>query len=234
MTVADNKTWDFDDVADEYDSWVHGDCPVYARYDEVLDAVVAAARVSAGSRVLDLGTGTGNLALRCLARGAAVIGLDPSERMLANARAKTRGNPNVGFRQVDNPFLSIPYPDASFDAVVSTYAFHHVSHRVKPDAVREMLRVLRPGGMWAMGDLAFANAWEEQNALRQHDWLEDEYFIRIDEMRGLLVELGGELRAQQFTGVTWLLWAENAGRHSSGAGSCSTGASSSGCASSTG
>ena len=201
------KTWDFDNWAERYDERVAGDSGLYARYDEVLDRVVEIANITPGKRVLDIGTGTGNLALRCLARGAMVIGLDPSERMLSEAREKVGTNSKVEFRQVDEPFLRIPYPDDFFDAVISTYAYHHLPHRLKPASVREMVRVLRAGGLWVLGDLVFENEQAERIALREYRWLEEEYFARIEDLRPIFAELGMELNAQQFTPVTWVLWA---------------------------
>jgi putative AdoMet-dependent methyltransferase len=134
----DEKTWNFDHWADRYDEAVVADSQLYARYDEVLDRVVEMANVCPGKRVLDIGTGTGNLALRCLARGAAVVGLDPSARMLFKAREKVGGDSRADFHRIDEPFLHIPYPDASFDAVISSYAYHHIPHRLKPDSICEI------------------------------------------------------------------------------------------------
>lgn len=201
------KTWNFDSWADRYDEVVAGGSQFYARYDEVLDVVIEIGSISPGKRVLDIGTGTGNLALRCLARGAAVVGLDPSERMLVKAREKVGGDSEAEFHQVDEPFLQIPYRDASFHAVVSTYAFHHVPLRLKSDAVREMVRVLKSGGLWALGDFVFENEEVERRALGKYGWLEEEYFARIDELRPVFTELGMKLNRQQFTPVTWVLWA---------------------------
>ena len=103
------KTWDFDHWANRYDEVVATDCQhYYAQYDAVLDTVVEMARPASGERVLDIGTGTGNLALRCLAYGVQVIGLDPSESMLRKAQEKVVNNPRVAFHQVREPFLHIP------------------------------------------------------------------------------------------------------------------------------
>ena len=202
------KTWNFDSWAHRYDNVVAGDSQhYYAKYDEVLDAVVEIADLASGKRVLDIGTGTGNLAIRCLADGAEVIGLDPSELMLSQAREKTSCNPRAEFYQVDEPFLQIPYPESTFDAVISTYAYHHVPHRLRNDSVREMVRVLKPDGRWVLGDLVFENEQAERSALRQHRWLEEEYFARIDDLQGAFAELGMELNSRQFTPVTWVLWA---------------------------
>lgn len=203
----EEKTWNFDSWADRYDKEVASDSQhYYARYDQVLDAVATLASPVPGKRVLDIRTGMGNLALRCLARGPEVIGLDPSESMLSHARSKARGASGVEFHQVDDPFLHIPYPDSCFDAVVSTYAHHHILHRLRSDSVREMVRVLTPGDRWVLGDLVFETEQAEIRALREYRWLESAYFARIDDLRGVLGELGMTLNSQQITPVTWVLW----------------------------
>jgi len=201
------KIWDFDSWAERYDEAVARGSQVHARYGEVLERVVEVARVGPGKWVLDIGTGTGNLAALCLARDARVVGLDPSARMLAAARREFGPDPRVELRRVDDPFLNIPYPEGRFDAVVSTYAFHHVPPPLKPRGVREMVRVLKPGGVWALGDLAFWDEEAEREALRTYAWLEEEYFARIVELQPTFAELGMELEAEQLTPVTWVLWA---------------------------
>jgi putative AdoMet-dependent methyltransferase len=202
----DWKTWDFDQWADSYDGWVTSDDPVYARYDEVLDLVVRLAKAARGALVLDVGTGTGNLALRLAAVGAQVVGLDPSSRMLALAHEKLGECTKIELRQVDQPFLAIPYPDDHFDAVVSSYAFHHVPRPRQHDGIREMVRVLEPGGVWVLGDLIFANEYAERATLDRCDWMEDEYYPRIEELRPTFTKLGMDLDSKQFTPVTWVLW----------------------------
>ncbi len=207
------KTWNFDenDWVDRYDKVVADETGMYERYSEVLDTVLQRARVGGGMRVLDIGTGTGNLALRCVAKGASVVGLDPSERMLAGARRKAESIPDVDFQRVEDPFLNIPFPDASFDAIVTTYAFHHIPHRLKPDSVREMVRVLKPGAGWALGDLAFESQEAERRALQKGLLGEEEYFARVEELRPVFANLDTELYAEQFTPVTWVFWATVAG-----------------------
>jgi ubiquinone/menaquinone biosynthesis C-methylase UbiE len=114
----------------------------------LLDAV----EVGPGDHVLDVGTGTGLVAFPAAARVGAegtVLGVDISEEMLATAREKTGRmlEPgHVAFRIMDAQALTLP--DASFDVVVSLFAIHHL-----PDpaaAVREMHRVVRPGGRLAV------------------------------------------------------------------------------------
>lgn len=92
--------------------------------------------------ILDLGCGTGRFSAALAGRfGARVVGLDPSERMLAEARAKDFG-PDVAFCRADGEAL--PLGDGAVDLVFLSMAFHHLADRAA--AVRECRRVLRPGG----------------------------------------------------------------------------------------
>src|SRR4051794_38992333 len=109
----------------------------------VVEPLLAAASVGAGTRVLDLATGPGWVAARAAERGAAVVGIDVAEAMIARARS---AHPDVDFRQADAHEL--PFADASFDAVVGNFAIMHLS---RPDrAIAQCARVLLPGGRLAL------------------------------------------------------------------------------------
>ncbi|MGI6132171.1 MAG: class I SAM-dependent methyltransferase [Bacillota bacterium] len=210
---TDEKVWDFDSYswADRYDDVVQADQDMYARYDDVLDAVADIACTFPGAQVLDIGAGTGNLSIRCAERGARVTGLDPSRRMLAQAEAKVAARPetkayDVQFALADDPFLHLPFDDNSFDAVVSTYAFHHVAHELQPKALCEMMRVLRPGRVLALGDVAFRDAAAEEAAREQLDWLDDEFYLHVDELTAAVATVGASLQTRQMTPTTWVLW----------------------------
>jgi SAM-dependent methyltransferase len=110
---------------------------------QLADALLDAAGVTAGSRVLDVCTGPGFIAAAAAARGASVTGLDFSAAMIAEAR---RRHPGVTFREGDAEAL--PFPAGSFDAVVMSFGLLHLS---KPDtAIADAHRVLRPGGRYAL------------------------------------------------------------------------------------
>ena len=97
------------------------------------------ARAGAGDRVLDVATGTGDLAIELRDRGAEVTGLDFSEEMLERAREKA---PDVRFDQGNA--LELPYADGAFDAVTVGFGARNFADLDR--GLRELVRVTRPGG----------------------------------------------------------------------------------------
>jgi demethylmenaquinone methyltransferase / 2-methoxy-6-polyprenyl-1,4-benzoquinol methylase len=123
-----------------------------ARVYDVLNSVMTAgmhhdwrrraadlARVGAGSRALDVATGTGDLAVELERRGASVTGMDFSPAMLELAREKA---PGVEFEEGDA--LSLRYGDGEFDAVTVGFGARNFSDL--DVGLREMARVTKPGG----------------------------------------------------------------------------------------
>ena len=102
----------------------------------------------AGDRVLDVGCGTGQLAMtfaKRIAPSGSIAGIDPAPEMIkrATSRARKQQVPvafQVAFAQ------RLPFPNATFDAVACTLALHHVAEDDQQSAVQEMHRVLKPDG----------------------------------------------------------------------------------------
>lgn len=150
MATVEKRVLDFKTAdATSYDAHVQD----FERFSTVLTTplarrLTAMADISAGQRVLDIGTGTGVVALEA-AKAAGdrgkCIGIDLSEKMLAVARASARREnlaEQIEFRTMDAE--SLQFETASFDVVVSLFALLHF-----PDptlALKEMFRVLKPGG----------------------------------------------------------------------------------------
>ena len=111
------------------------------------------AAISPGHRVLEIGCGTGNLAIliKRLNPAAQVVGIDPDPNALARARRKAqRRGSEIQFDQGFSEEL--PYPDASFDRVFSAFMLHHVRPDAKPVSLREAFRVLKPGASLQLAD----------------------------------------------------------------------------------
>jgi ubiquinone/menaquinone biosynthesis C-methylase UbiE len=111
------------------------------------------AAITSGHRVLEIGCGTGNLAIlaQTLNPAAQVVGIDPDPKALARARRKAQRRGAA--IQFDPAFSEeLPYPNASFDRVLSAFMLHHVKPDAKPLSLREALRVLKPGGSLHLAD----------------------------------------------------------------------------------
>ena len=109
--------------------------------------LVDQARIQPEQRVLELGCGTGNLAIlvKRLHPGAEVVGIDPDPKALARAQRKA-GREALSV-QLDRGFAEeLPYPDGSFDRVLSALMFHHLGPEEQEKSLDEARRVLKPGG----------------------------------------------------------------------------------------
>lgn len=109
--------------------------------------LIEQAEIKSGFRILDIGCGTGSMAvlIKKLHPDAEVIGIDPDPAALSIGRRKAkRAGLSVEF---DRGFADhMPYADASFDRVFSSFMFHHLEAEVKSATLREIRRVLKPGG----------------------------------------------------------------------------------------
>ena len=108
--------------------------------------LVKFAQVAAGQRVLDVACGTGVVAVTAARRGAKVSGLDLTPALLERAR-ENAGIAGVGVEFIEGDAEALPYPDASFDVVLSQ--FGHMFAPRPAVAMGEMLRVLKRGGRLA-------------------------------------------------------------------------------------
>jgi SAM-dependent methyltransferase len=130
----------YDIVADEYAAHIYDELRHKPLDRELLDRL--AAQVGDLGPICDLGCGPGQVARYLRDRGAAAFGLDLSAGMLAQAR---RLNPDIEFRQGD--MLALPDPDAAWGGAAAFYSLIHIPTDRLPQALAEVWRVLRPGGV---------------------------------------------------------------------------------------
>jgi ubiquinone/menaquinone biosynthesis C-methylase UbiE len=151
----------FDRVADRYDATrVH---PTEAS-TQIVAGLMRVGGLRAGADVLEIGIGTGRIALPLLASGVNVMGVDIAPRMLEQLEMKYRawqteaGEGSTGRLTVQiADMTALPFADASFDAVIAVHVLHLVPDWRK--ALDEALRVLRPGAALLLGqDIAAPNA----------------------------------------------------------------------------
>ena len=123
--------------------------------DRARQVLIEEARLEPGRRILDVGCGTGTLLLQIRRSFPSVetVGIDPDPKALARARRKAERQGTAV--QLDQGFAdALPYPDASFDRVFSSMMFHHVEAAEKEKMLREVHRVLAPGGTFHLMDFA--------------------------------------------------------------------------------
>lgn len=143
----------FDRAADTYDA-TRGFPPGVA--ERVAALVDEAADLKPRARLLEIGVGTGRLALPLAARGLRVSGVDLSQRMMERLLAK-RGSLSVNVVRADAGQL--PFASASFDAVLGVHVFHLIPRW--RDVLREAARVLHPHGVFVHGADDRAPHWEQ-------------------------------------------------------------------------
>ncbi|CAG0931918.1 demethylmenaquinone methyltransferase / 2-methoxy-6-polyprenyl-1,4-benzoquinol methylase [Thermoflexales bacterium] len=149
------------------------------------------AQITPGERILDVGCGTGDLTLRAAERAGStgqVCGIDPGPEMITTARRKAdRKHVAVDFRV--GVIEQLPYPDDSFDVVLSSLMMHHLPGDLKPIGLAEVRRVLKPTGRLIIVDMK--GLLEQQGII---PLVKAAGFTRT-EMRGLWFNQLGLIRA---------------------------------------
>ncbi len=172
----------YDRIAEEYTARIADELK-----DKPLDRMLLeqfAARVNGAGCVCDLGCGPGHVARYLRDRGVDIFGLDLSPGMLEKAR---KLNPHIEFRQGN--MLALDVEDGAWAAIVAFYSIVHIPKADLPQALREMQRVLKPGGFlflaFHLGDevLHEENCWGHQVSL-------DLVLFRRKEVERYLTEAG--------------------------------------------
>jgi ubiquinone/menaquinone biosynthesis C-methylase UbiE len=142
----------------------------------VLSGLVCMVNPDTHSLVLDVATGTGNTAMAFAPFVKHVTGIDITPEMLSEAADKSKEDHvhNLDLCMAD--VMTLPFPDATFDVVVSRRAPHHF--RDINRAIKEMSRVLKPGGVLAIDDRSVPEDDQVDATMNQLDELHDRSHVR--------------------------------------------------------
>jgi ubiquinone/menaquinone biosynthesis C-methylase UbiE len=162
-------------------------------YSQVLDI----ANVKRGQSVLDVGCGTGSLAIAASERvgpEAKVHGIDASPEMIERARNKAAKR-RSGATFTEAVVEEMPFPDAQFDVVLCTMMLHHLPRSAREQCAREMRRVLKPGGSAMVVEFG-RDGKSFIERLHRHGALKLSHIHELLESAGFVVGESGAVEAQ--------------------------------------
>ena len=131
--------------------------------EKVTAAVVAAARVQPGDRVIDLGCGRGQLSLELAERGAHVLAVDGHQALVSQLTQIAQARSLPGLEVLTRPLDSLSLPVRSTDVIVTSYALHRLRDTDKQRLVAAAYHWLRPGGTLIVADMMFGRGATSQD-----------------------------------------------------------------------
>lgn len=176
---------------------------VFEGYPKMLDKI---AQLSTGE-VLEIGAGTGNLTQHLIRQGLDVTAIDPSEDMRAIANQKE------GIHVIEGHFLKIPV-EIKFDTIVSSFAFHHLDHQGKQEALNYMKQFLKPNGHIVFIDTLFESEMNKNQIIQYYtdkmyvnlvEDLQTEYYPFKDELEKIVESANGTSELEQQNRFAWLI-----------------------------
>ena len=212
----ENKT--FDRWAKNYDADIReaetrGNW-MYKNYSTILKKVVEMIEKrypDKGTKLIDIGAGTGNLTRLFQSKGYQITGIEPSDEMTSQFKTKL---PSVKILKGD--FCDIPLPDNSVDAIVSAYAWHHLTPKEKEQSITEMSRVLKENSSVIIADLMFYDKASRVKILHNLmtnkqvsivETIESEYYADIDDVSKCYRRLAYDFSSKQMTDFVWIIHA---------------------------
>ncbi|HEX6563888.1 MAG TPA: class I SAM-dependent methyltransferase [Chthoniobacterales bacterium] len=218
MRSANADIFNHDSEAADYDKDVRNEAdPIRAGYRDVLRWVVQQAHLTPTSRVLELGSGTGNLS-EFIASCGELVSVDVSEKMEALAKRKVRHLTNRRFIKAD--ILEVFGQElGEFDAVISTYAVHHLTDQEKQRLFELVFDRLLPGGSAVFGDLMLQNSSAKEGKIQQYlakgdqataQAISEEFFWSLDTAIADLERLGFKVWVERFSDLSYGVLAQKA------------------------
>ncbi|SFA96203.1 putative AdoMet-dependent methyltransferase [Lentibacillus halodurans] len=206
--------WHFDDQAAGYDQNIKMAgyrFNVHQDYDKALSKAAETTNLQPNDVCVDIGVGTGNLGAKFFDKGARIIGIDQSEEMLKVCAEKY---PAIETRK--GHFLALPLLDNQADAIVSSYALHHIPDDEKLLALDEMNRVLKTNGQVCVVDLMFNDTQHRTDIMRYFgengnleaiDAIEDEFYADRSKLTEWLATNGYHVETYQFNTTLSMIYA---------------------------
>ncbi len=186
---------EFDIWAETYDLSVINNQFPFIGYKILIEKIVKLADVKPRMRVLDLGTGTGNLAISFARMNCDLWCTDFSSSMLEKARQKI---PTAHFVLSDLRNDMPPKIQSPFDRVVSAYVFHHFDLNKKIQILGKYSPLLAPNGQIIIGDISFQDLSNLEKVKKMvGDVWEDEFYWLADEAVPRLEDLGFKVEYKQ-------------------------------------
>ena len=216
MRSENAEVFNHDDDAADYDQDVCNEAnPIRTSYQDVLRWTIEEARITPNSRVLELGSGTGNLSQLVKSCGE-LVSVDVSEKMEAIAQPKlchltTRRFVKADILEAFNKQLGL------FDIVMSTYAIHHLTDGEKERLFVLVFESIVSGGRAVFGDLMVQSVDQKNAKIQQYlskgdqdtaQAIAEEFFWLIDQAVAKLKSLGFQVKTKRFSDLSFGILAE--------------------------
>lgn len=215
MIKSENKNSGcHDSQAYTYDDRIYNDTKnknnyIREKYFDVHEEVLRIADPEEGEYLLDIGIGTGLLEEKIKVE-VKIYGIDISEKMMEKIKEKKLNIVELK----KGSFTKIPYKDKWFDAIVSCFAFHHLTDIEKNKSIIEMKRVLKEKGRIVIVDFMYFNEEAKSNLTdkfiteKRIDMtaeMEDENFTCVENFKLKLEEKGFEVKYKQISTISWVI-----------------------------
>lgn len=211
MRSANAEVFNHDNEAADYDQDVRNEVdPIRTGYQDVLRWTIKEAQINPASRVLELGSGTGNLSQLITSCGE-LVSVDVSEKMEAIAQTKLRHLVNRRF--VKGDILEVFAKRLGlFDTVISTYAIHHLTDGEKERLFALVFESLLPGGRAVFGDLMAQNPDHKREKIQYYRLkgdqntalgIAEEFFWLIDLAVSQLQALSFHVQTTRFSDLSY-------------------------------
>jgi len=197
----------FDIWSENYEKYVQRSSKGYPfeGYYEVLNYMYSLVEKKGGSRILDIGVGTGLLPTQMYKEGATIYGIDFSAKMIEIAQEKM---PKAKIFLCDfNNTLPKELISEKFNYIISSYAIHHLNDDKKVELIKQLYGVLDNGGSIIIGDVAFETTEQLQKCKHETGdaWDNDENYIVADEMTKRFIDIGLEFDYKQLSSCAGVL-----------------------------